>query len=73
MKLYFLLILILSNYVSSDKAQLVVNRKSNFMVFQFPSLEDEHEAAIKGIYSTKGSRNQPPYDIDIQYYGEYYT
>lgn len=58
------------NSVSSENTQFVINRKSNYMIFQFPSFQDEHEAAIKSIYSTEGPRYQPPYDIDIQYYSE---
>uniref|UniRef100_T1G9Y6 Bee-milk protein n=1 Tax=Megaselia scalaris TaxID=36166 RepID=T1G9Y6_MEGSC len=38
------------------------------MEFQFPSVRDEREAAAKGIFSIYGPRNQPPYDIDIQYF-----
>lgn len=72
MKQYFLAILLLFiNLASSEKTQFVLNRKSNYMNFQFPSIQDEQEAARKGIYSIEGSRNQPPYDIDIQYYSEY--
>lgn len=71
MKLSFHAILMFINYVSSERTQFVVNRKSNYMVFQFPTFQDEQDAAIKGIYSTEGSRNQPPYDIDIQYYSKY--
>ncbi|KAL5283109.1 Y-e3.2 family protein [Megaselia abdita] len=68
MKHYFIVTLTIINYVLSDNTQFVVNRKSKYMVFQFPNFQYEHEAVIKGLYNTDGARDQLPYDIDIQYF-----
>lgn len=70
--LCFIFTLLIDFNLSEDEylSKLVINRKSNYMEFQFPSVRDEREAAAKGIFSIYGPRNQPPYDIDIQYFSK---
>lgn len=71
MNLAFYPILLLINAVLCQETKFAVNYKFNALEFQFPNQQDEQEAFRKGIYSSNGIRNQPLYDIDIQYYSEF--